>query len=59
MHRVPPVSEDRDKLPLPARATGLFLGMWMAVFLTLAFFVVPAMFSTCTPAETPVPSASP
>jgi hypothetical protein len=52
------VSEEREKPLLPKRATGLFLGAWMALMLTLAFVVVPAMFSTCTPAE-PTPTASP
>lgn len=52
------MSEEPDKPILPRRATGLFLGAWMALMLTLAFVVVPAMFSTCTPSE-PAPSASP
>lgn len=59
MHRVPQVNEEREKPVLPARATGMFLGLWMAVLLTLAFFVVPALFSTCLPPAQPAPSASP
>ena len=53
------MNEEREKPVLPVRATGMFLGLWMAVLLTLAFLVVPALFSTCTPADQPVPSASP
>ena len=53
------MNEEREKPVLPARATGMFLGLWMAVLLTLAFFVVPAIFSTCIPPSQPVPSASP
>jgi hypothetical protein len=53
------VKDDREKAPLPIRATGIVLGLWMALLLTLAFFIVPAMFSTCYPTGNPVPSASP
>ena len=53
------MSEEREKPPLPLRATGMFLGLWMAVLLTLALFVVPALFATCIPAGGPVPSPSP
>lgn len=58
MHRVPPLNEEQDKPILPRRATGIFLGVWMALMLTLAFVVVPAAFSTCIPAQ-PEPTASP
>jgi hypothetical protein len=53
------VKEEREGSPLPIRATGIFLGLWMALLLTLAFFIVPAMFSSCYPTGNPVPSASP
>ena len=53
------MKEGREKAPLPIRATGIFLGLWMAVLLTLAFVIVPAVFSTCYPTGNPVPSASP
>jgi hypothetical protein len=53
------VNEEREKPALPVRATGMFLGVWMAVLLTLAFFVVPALFSTCMPSAPPAPTASP
>jgi hypothetical protein len=59
VHRIPQVNEEREKPVLPVRATGMFLGLWMAVLLALAFFVVPALFSTCSPPERPAPSASP
>ena len=52
------MNEEQDKPILPRRATGIFLGAWMALMLTLAFVVVPAAFSTCIPAE-PAPTASP
>lgn len=42
------MSEERP--PLPPRATGLFLGVWVGVLLVLAFFVVPLLFSLCAPA---------
>jgi hypothetical protein len=35
---------------LPPVATGLVLGLWIAVLLVLALVVVPALFSTCAPA---------
>ncbi len=53
------MNEEREKPVLPVRATGMFLGLWMAVLLTLAFFVVPALFSTCMPPAQPAPTASP
>jgi len=52
------LSEEQDKPILPRRATGIFLGLWMALMLTLAFVVVPAAFATCAPSE-PEPTASP
>lgn len=53
------MNEEQDGPVLPRRATGIFLGAWMAVMLALAFIVVPAVFSTCTPAGEPLPTASP
>jgi hypothetical protein len=53
------LTTEKKGSPLPLRATGIFLGLWMSVLLVLAFFVVPAAFATCTPPETPVPSATP
>ena len=34
--------------PLPIRATGIVLGLWIAGMLLVALFVVPALFSLCT-----------
>ena len=59
MHRFAPVKRDQEESPLPLRATGIVLGLWMAVLITIAFFVVPAVFSSCLPTGNPVPSASP
>jgi hypothetical protein len=47
------VTKDREEPPLPARATGLFLGLWVAVLLLLAFVVVPQLFALCGPAGAP------
>jgi len=42
----------RDRSPLPIRATGIVLGIWIAGMLLLALVVVPALFALCTvPAE--------
>lgn len=35
--------------PLPPKATGIVLGLWMAVMLALAFLVIPALFGSCAP----------
>ena len=43
------MSDEKEKPPLPMRATGIFLGLWMAVFIVLAFVVVPALFASCIP----------
>ena len=53
------MKQEKEGSPLPLRATGIFLGLWMAVLITIAFFVVPAIFSSCLPTGNPVPSASP
>jgi hypothetical protein len=53
------VKRDQEGSPLPLRATGIFLGLWMTVLITIAFVVVPAAFSSCQPTGNPVPSASP
>ena len=53
------MSQEKEKSPLPLRATGMFLGLWMAVLLTIAFFVIPAVFASCLPTGNPVPSPSP
>lgn len=43
------LSKDKEEPPLPPRATAVFLGLWMAVLLLIAFFVVPALFASCVP----------
>ena len=45
-------AEEREGPQLPLRATGIFLGLWMAVFIALALFVVPQLFAMCAPAPT-------
>lgn len=51
--------EEKEGPPLPLRATGIVLGLWIAVFLTIAFFVIPALFASWMPTGNPVPSATP
>ncbi len=59
MHRPPPLSQEKEGPPLPLRATGIFIGVWLAALLLLAFVVVPNLFAACTPADIPLPSATP
>jgi hypothetical protein len=59
VHRAPPLSSDKEDQPLPLRATGIVLGLWIAALLVLAFFVVPSLFAACIPADVPLPSATP
>jgi hypothetical protein len=47
VHRDPSVTKEEP--PLPPRATGIFLGVWMAALLILALVVVPQVFATCMP----------
>ena len=35
--------------PLPPRATAIFLGLWVAGLILIAFFVVPVLFASCVP----------
>ena len=56
MHRDPSWKEDQEEAPLPLRATGIFLGVWMATLFILAFVVVPQIFAFCTPPAAPSPS---
>jgi hypothetical protein len=51
VHRDPSVTKEGP--PLPPRATGLFLGVWLAALLFLAFFVVPEVFASCNPPAAP------
>src|SRR5204862_3863744 len=47
MHRRAPLSPEEP--PLPPRATGIFLGVWVAALLFIAFVVVPQLFAVCGP----------
>jgi len=40
--------EAEDRSPLPLRATGIVLGLWISILVVAAFVVVPALFSVCT-----------
>ncbi len=51
--------EEKVGSPLPLRATGIVLGLWMAALLAIAFFVIPALFASCLPTGNPVPSPTP
>lgn len=56
MRRRPPVGDDRERSPLPPLATGIGLGLWIALMLALAFVVVPTLFGLCAPLPpAPVP----
>ncbi len=35
--------------PLPPRATGIVLGIWIAALLLIAFVIVPMLFAVCVP----------
>jgi hypothetical protein len=54
MHRRPPLA-DRVRSPLPPVATGIALGLWIALMLVLAFVVVPLLFGTCSVQDVPAP----
>jgi hypothetical protein len=51
MHRRPSLAEDGERSPISPVATGIVLGVWIALMLVLAFVVVPLIFGTCTPAQ--------
>lgn len=53
MHRRPPLDDEKERSPLPPVATGIVFGLWIALMLVLAFIVVPALFATCAPLQTP------
>jgi hypothetical protein len=56
MRRRPSVEErDRPDWPIPPVATGIALGLWIAVMLILAFVVVPILFGTCAAPSAPAP----
>jgi hypothetical protein len=48
VHRREEVNKDDDEgPPLPPLATGITLGLWVALMLILAFVVVPTAFASC------------
>ncbi len=53
------MKEEKGRSPLPLRATGIVLGLWMAIVLAIAFFVIPAVFASCLPTGSFAPSPSP
>jgi hypothetical protein len=53
MHRRPPLAGDRQRSPLPPVATGIALGLWIALMLVLAFVVVPLLFGMCSVPDVP------
>jgi hypothetical protein len=55
MHRRPPLANEKEGSPLPPVATGIALGLWIALMLVLAFVVVPAVFGLFAPMPEPTP----
>ena len=53
MHRRPPLASEKEPSPLPPVATGIALGLWIAVMLVIAFIVVPALFGLCSVPDVP------
>jgi hypothetical protein len=54
MHRRPPLDQ-KERSPLPPVATGIVLGLWMALMLVLAFVIVPLLFGMCAVPNAPAP----
>ena len=50
---LPHRSGGTDRPSLPPVATGIALGLWIAVMLVLALVVVPAAFGSCTGVVSP------
>jgi hypothetical protein len=46
-------SSRKERQPLPPLATGIVLGLWIAVMVVLSLVVVPTLFSTCSVALPP------
>ncbi len=53
MRRRPPLADNKEHSPLPPVATGIALGIWIAVMLVLAFVVVPVLFGMCSVPDVP------
>lgn len=49
MHRRPPLADHKEHSPVSPVATGIALGLWIALMLVLAFVVVPALFGMYAP----------
>jgi hypothetical protein len=49
VRRRPPLNQSEPGTPLPLRATGIVLALWVAAMIFLALVVVPLLFSTCLP----------
>ena len=47
-----PGEVDRRGSPLPLRATGIVLAVWITGLVILAFVILPALFATCAPPGT-------
>lgn len=45
----PPEFDPEKGSPLPLRATGIVLSVWVIGMVVLAFVVVPLIFATCFP----------
>ncbi|HEV8230548.1 MAG TPA: hypothetical protein VGQ86_11360 [Candidatus Limnocylindria bacterium] len=53
MHRRPSLGDDeRGRSPISPVATGIALGLWVALMLIIAFVIVPTLFSLCAPPGT-------
>src|SRR6266850_1779823 len=52
MRRRPPLTDDKEGASLPPVATGIALGLWIALMLILAFVVVPLLFGICASPDT-------
>jgi len=48
MRRDPRTLDERNE-PLPLRATGIVLTVWVGLLVVLAFVIVPVLFATCGP----------
>jgi hypothetical protein len=48
MRRDPRQLDDAGQ-PLPLRATGIVLSLWVGILVLLAFVIVPILFATCGP----------
>ncbi|MEP6693464.1 MAG: hypothetical protein ABJB39_02350 [Chloroflexota bacterium] len=57
MHRRPPLDEEKPRSPISPVATGIALGLWIALMLVIAFVVVPLVFGMLVPPPeaTPLP----